>query len=100
MLETKKMSEFLRESFQEAKDADAKGALVLGQAVIFDLTDLSHPLFFVDGPADFWDTLKTETLAFGNPVVALPIFSFTPVDLRPSSSQRATVLMILHGTGA
>jgi len=121
-----KVNEFLRESFQAAKDADAKGALVVGQAAIFDLVDF--PTLFGDGPADFWDTLKTETLAFGNPVVyahgdaheyklyipdaddvpnftavmapggnwigyveisinseALPIFSFTHIDLRPAS---------------
>lgn len=63
-----KVNEFLKASFQQAKDAGAKGVVVLGQAHIVNFNKPPGVLFG-DGFNEFWATLTSEALSFVKPVV-------------------------------
>jgi hypothetical protein len=63
-----KVNAFLKESFQQSKDAGAKGVMVVGQADIVNI-EAGPGVLYGDGFNEFWATLKSETLSFGKPVV-------------------------------
>jgi len=62
-----KVNEFVRESFQSAKDANAKGVMIVSQAAIYSRTEF--PKADSEGFVSFKDNLEQEARSFDGPVV-------------------------------
>ena len=78
-----KVNEFLRESFQVATGAGAKGVMVVGQAAIFEYNGEVTNYANYEGFEDFWETLRDSTASFGKPVVYVHGSSHLFVDYTP-----------------